>query len=556
MTTVTTPSPTTPMRAAGAVEARPSGPGPVRVWLRLYRHHLRLLRNGAIAWIVGLSAISVGVVTTYEDRYDSPEELALFAEMEGVPAFEALLGRLVALDTVEGATLSRWGMFAVLAAVWGLLAGARLLRRAEERGHLEFLRAGAVGPRALAASAAAALATTHAAFAVALGASHTAAGMDPGASWALGAAMALLTAAFAFAGMTAGQLVACSKRAVALAGGALGALLGLRVLAAASATPEWVWSTTPFGWVTYLHPRDEAWTLVLSALALLVVALAVPAVALARRDLGAGTRTGGDADLAPRAGSVRGPWHLAARLVAPAVRTWGAIVGLVALTFGLLARDFSEAVAGLETMVALGDQLGWLALDTAEGIIAFTFSIVALLLALFAASQAAAIREEEASWRIELLLVRPYGRVRWLTTRLAASAVALVAVALVAVVAAWSGTAAVGVAIAPTDALAASVNVLPVALLTLGVGTLVLGVAPRLTAALTYGLVLAAYLVDFVGGMLDLPEAALEASPFGQIAAVPAAPLEGGPLTAMLLAGVAAAAVGVAAFRRRDLREA
>ena len=529
---------------------------PARVWLRLYRHHLRLLRGAAIAWITGLTVVSVGVVATYEDRYATPEELALFAEMEGIPAFEAMLGRFVQLTTVEGATLSRWGMFSILAAVWGMLAGARLLRRAEERGHVELLRAGVVSPRGLTLSAIAALLTTHLAFAVAVGVSHTAAGMDTATSWALGGAAALLTATFALGGALASQLVASYRRAVGLVGSVMGVLLGLRLLAAASATPEWVWWTTPFGWVGYLHPADEAWATVFAAFYALVLVLFLAVVALAHRDLTAGW-LGGNTDAPSRAPRpLRGHGQLAVRLTATGTRTWGAIIGIVTLAFGLLSRDFSEAVADLPTMVEMGNQLGWYAIDTPEGIVGFTFGIVALLLAVFAAGQAAQIREEEASWRIEHLLVRPLGRVRWLVTRIATAAAAVVLLALLAAALVSIGAALVGSPIEVVDALAAAVNIVPVAWLALGVGIAVLGMLPRLTAAVTYGLVLVAYLLDFVGALLELPEWALELSPFRQLAAVPAQSMEVLPLVVMIVVGLLAASIGTVAFRRRDLQEA
>jgi ABC-2 type transport system permease protein len=555
-TTTTRPSTTHPPAATTQAAAARATRSPARVWLRLYRHHLRLLRNGAIAWIVALTGISVGVVATFEDRYTTPEELALFADMEGIPAFEAMLGRLVALTTVEGATLSRWGMFSVMAAVWGMLAGARLLRRAEERGHLEKLRAGVVSPRGLTLSAIAALFTTHAVFAVALGASHQAAGMDAGTSWALGGAMGLLTAAFALAGALASQLVPSYRRAIGVAGAALGLLLGLRVLAAASGTPDWMWWTTPFGWVTYLHPADEAWGTVFVALSALVVVLLVAVVRFAHRDLHAGLLGGATDEPLRTPRPIGGHVSLAMRLTRAGARTWGAIVGIVALAFGLLARDFAEAVADLPTMVEMGNQLGWVALDTPEGIVGFIFGIVALLLALFAAGQAAAIREEEASWRIEHLMVRPLGRTRWLATRIATSAAAVVLLAGIAALGAWIGTAIVGTPIDVSDAALALVNVVPLAWLVLGLGVALLGLVPRLTAPLAYGLVLGAYLLDFVGGVLELPEAVLDASPFRQLAAVPAESLAAIPLVVMLAVGAALTIVGVVAFRRRDLQEA
>jgi len=539
-------------RAAPVVEAR----SPAAVWWRTYRHHLRLLRNGAVAWIVGLVGISWGVVVTFEDRYATPEELAAFAEFEGVPAFEAMLGRLVGLTTVEGGVLSRWGMFGVLAAIWGMLAAVRLLRRAEEVGHLEPLRAGAISPRGLLGSALAAMATVFALFGVAIGVTHTAAGMDAATSWALGGAAALVTATFAAAGALASQLTPNHRRATGMVGIALGLALAVRIVASASATPEWVWWATPLGWLGFLHEIDQARTAVFLAYLGLLAVLVAATYLLADRDLHAGRLAAGDDAVGRTPRPVAGQADLAVRLTAGPMRTWGLVAGVVALGFGLLARDFSVAVADLETMAELTAMMGYPAMGTPEGIVGFAFSLVGLVLAVFAAGQAIAIREEEATWRIEHLLVRPVGRVRWLATRTATAALAVALAAVIAGVLGWLGTALVGTPIAFTDGLLAGVNLIPIAWLALGIGVAVMGLLPRLTAPVTYTLVIVAYLLDFVGAMLELPEAVLDLSPFRHLAAVPAADLNLGAALVMLTVAVLGVVVGAVAFGRRDLQEA
>ncbi len=213
-------------------------------------------------------------------------------------------------------------------------------------------------------------------------------------------------------------------------------------------------------------------------------------------------------------------------------------------------------LADLETMAELTAMLGYPGMGTPEGIVGFAFSLVGIVLAVFAASQAVAIREEEATWRIEHLLVRPIGRVRWLATRTVTAAAAIAIAALSAGVLAWVGTALVGTPIAFTDGLLAGVNLIPIAWLALGVGIAVVGLAPRRTAPITYTVVVAAYLLDFVGGMLELPEAVLDLSPFRHLAAVPAADLNLTASLVMLAVAVAGAAVGILAFRHRDLQEA
>jgi ABC-2 type transport system permease protein len=66
----------------------------------------------------------------------------------------------------------------------------------------------------------------------------------------------------------------------------------------------------------------------------------------------------------------------------------------------------------------------------------------------------------------------------------------------------------------------------------------------------------AAFLLDFVGPMLELPDALLNASPFSHLAAVPAADMNVTAAAIMLGVGLLAAALGITAFRHRDLKEA
>jgi hypothetical protein len=293
MTTTTTTRPSTTDHPTAATPAGRSGP----------RHALTGSGCGCGSTVTtcaccatarspgssALTGISVGVVATYEDRYTTPEELALFADMEGIPAFEAMLGRLVQLTTVEGAPCRAGACSPILAAVWGMLAGARLLRRAEERGHLEKLRAGVVSPRGLTLSAIAALLTTHAVFAVALGASHQAAGMDAGTSWALGGAMGLLTAASPWAARSPRSSSPSYRRAV----GIVGACSGCCSAAGARRRQRHPGLDVVDDALRVGHlppPADEAWATVFAALGALVVVLLVAVLWFAQRDLHAAAR--------------------------------------------------------------------------------------------------------------------------------------------------------------------------------------------------------------------------------------------------------------------------
>ena len=551
MSTATPSPPVARPPVPASIEPRASA----AVWWRAYRHHLRLVRNASVAWVAGLTAISAGVAVTVEDRIGTEAERQALAAMEDVPAFQALQGRLVEIATVEGFTLARWGMFGILVAVWAMLAAVKLLRGAEEAGHAETLRAGALSPRGLLSAALAALFTVHAVLAVAIGTSHSAVGMDPATSWALGGAAASLAATFAAAGALASQLGATRRGAAGLVGAFLAVALGVRILAAATATPEWVWWATPFGWMGFLHEIDEARTGVFTGFAILLAVLVIAAFAFVRRDLHAGL-VGGGQPTVTRARAVRGPAGLALRLTVGSATSWMVSIVAFVAALGLLARDFVEAMDEMATMVEVVRELFGLVLDTPEGMLAASFFFVAVLLAVAAAGQAAAIREEEATWRIEHLVVRPVGRTRWLVTRLLASALALLAIAVGAGLVAWVATAISGVPVAVGDAVLAGVNVVPVSWMALGIGVAVLGLTPRATAPLAYGLVIVAFLLDFVGPFLDLPRWVVDLSPFRHLASVPAVDMNVGAALVMVAIGVVAGVVGVLAFRRRDLKEA
>lgn len=555
MTTATGPAQTTgttgePPRPAGTAAARGAH-------LRAYRHHLRSLRTQALIWIGLLTGVGSGMIVAYEDTFPTESERqGLARTVEGIPALEALFGRAVELATLEGFVLWRWGGFAVLlVAIWGMLSTSKLLRGAEETGHLEPLRAGTLSPRGLLGSALAALLTVHLALAIAVGATHTALGMDAATAWAFGAAFGLIAAVFAGAAALASQLIATRRRVNGVVGAAIGVAVLVRVVAAGRTTPDSLWWATPFGWTTFLHETDGVRSAVLGLLAVTAAVLLVAALATSRRDLH-GALFGGGEQRAPSVPPVRSLTGLTARLTVGPLIAWGTAIAGSALVFGLLAEDFAEVTDGIPQLAEILEQVGFTALDTTEGVVALTTGILILGLALFAAAQVAAVREEEASWRIEHLLVRPLSRGRWLLVRVGVAASAVVVLAAATGGATWLGTVLAGTGLGVGDTARTALNLVPVAWLFLGLGAATFGLAPRLTGPVAYGLVLVTYIADLIASMLDLPEAVADVSPFRHVAAVPADPIDVRAVTVMVAIGLAGVVVGAVAFRRRDLREA
>jgi ABC-2 type transport system permease protein len=232
----------------------------------------------------------------------------------------------------------------------------------------------------------------------------------------------------------------------------------------------------------------------------------------------------------------------------------GWLVGLAVLgvVLGLVAPTASEALADSR----LSTDLGLSGVGTGGGVPAFlgaVFLMVTLLLGLQAAGLAAAARDEEAAGRLDTLLALPVGRLRWLAGRVGIGAVLLLLGGGVAGAAAWLGTV-LGDAEQPLgDLVAAGLTPVPAGLVVLGLGTLVLGVAPRSTSLVAYGYVAAAFLLEILGGLFGLPAAVLGLSVFHHVPLVPAVDPE--PATAVATVAVAAllAGAGALALVRRDV---
>lgn len=538
-------------------ELRVSDRTAVQVWLVAFLHHLRLLRTAAIAWTIGLGLTGVGVIATWEEAYPTQEARDRIQQtVGGVPAFEALFGRTVELGTVEGFLLWRWGGIVVLmAAVWGSHSALKLRRGAEDAGQLELLRAGAISPRGLAAAALSAIGATQVAFAVVVGASHQLAGMDARTAWLYGVVLAATAMTFAGVATLASELMDGRRRAGAIAWVVLGAAVAVRIVAASPGTAAWVWWASPIGWTSFLHASDARGGTVLAAFAATITVLMAATLSLARRDLSSGWLARGQRDRAT-APAIRSVAALSLRTAAGSTLVWAFGVGAGAFVFGLLADDFAAVVVDLPELQQLLAQLGFVGMDTPAGVVAMALGMLVVAVALQASTVAASIREEEAAWRIEALLVRPVGRARWLLAQVTVAAGAIAVVALVAGTAAWGGTAVSGGELAVGDALASGVNLVPIGWLFLGIGVAVLGVAPRLTGPLTIGAVLVLSTLDLVGALLDVPEWVVELSPFRHLEPVPAVDIALVPASTMIVVGALGVLIGLGTFRRRDLQAA
>ncbi len=160
---------------------------------------------------------------------------------------------------------------------------------------------------------------------------------------------------------------------------------------------------------------------------------------------------------------------------------WVLGIGAFAFILGVISNSISAAdiPKSLEQQL---EKLGLASIATPSGYLSLTFLFFVFAIGLFACSQAAATRREEAEQLLETLFSLPVGRRRWLAGRIVLAAGAACVLALLAGLCAWAGAASQGADVTFGGMIGAGANCLPAALLFLGMGMLAFAVVPRATA--------------------------------------------------------------------------
>ena len=473
----------------------------------------------------------------------------------------ALVGPARRIDTVAGFMSWRLGVLSIIGAIWGLLIATRLLRGEEEAGRWELLLSGQTTRRRAAAQALAGLAAgllalwALTALLAAAEGSRSSVDFSMSASLFYALAASASAAMFVAIGALTGQLAATRRQANSIAAAIFGASFLIRMVADSGGGLEWLRWASPLGWVEELRPLIGTRPLALLPIGGLVVVSAAGAVVLAgRRDLGASVLASRDV-ATPRTSLLGGTWGLTIRLGRPVALGWIAGLGVLGLVMGLVAQSASTAISGSKAIEQAIARLGGYHAGAAS-YLGLAFLIAAALVAFAAAAQISATRAEEADGYLDHLLVRPVARDTWLASRLVFAAVLVVVASFTAGVAAWIGAATQHSDLALSAMLQAGLNIAAPALFILGLGGLIYGFSPRLVSPVVYGLVVWSFVVEIIGSSIKANHWLLDTAVLSHIAPVPAANIDWTPITWLVGLGILAAAVGLIAFRRRDLASA
>jgi ABC-2 type transport system permease protein len=502
-----------------------------------------------------MSLLSVPLGTVYvgsiEKVYpDQAARAAFAATIMASPAQRALYGQIYN-DSLGATGIWKAGMFHLLISVAVILTVIRHTRADEETGRAELIDSTAVGryaslTAALLLSFGASVITGAIGAAGLLGTSVPADG-----SLAFGAALACSGLVFTSVAAVAAQLSPSARFARGAAFAALATAFTLRAVGdAGSGTLSWL---SPLGWSLQVRPYagDRWWVLLLHvATTALLTALAYRL--LSGRDVGAGliAERPGPATAAPL---LRNAFGLAWRLDRGALLLWTVGLCLYGSLIGSVVHGIGDELGGGTAQDIVQRMGGTSALE--QAFVAVAFCMLGMMAAAFATSLALRPHQEEASQRAETVLGGAVGRSRWLaghlTIALLGSAVAMLIAGSVAGL--TYGVAAHDVGGKLAMVLATAAVQLPAVWLSAAVTVALFGLAPRFSS-LSWGVLVGFVALYLIGSLSGFPQWLLDLEPFAHIPRVTGGAFTPVPLLWLLLIDAALIALGMAAFRRRDVQ--
>ncbi|RDV45812.1 hypothetical protein DOE76_04995 [Leifsonia sp. ku-ls] len=532
----------------------------------LLRQRLRRDRWQLLIWVLCIGALGLFSATSIEQTFGSVAARTQLVRLAIADPTVLVLRGLPQGTTLAAVTFFEiYAFLALLAGLMNTFLAVRHSRAEEESGRAELVASTPAG-RLLPTTATvvhAVLANVALAVLTALG--FAAAGLPLYGSFVAGAAVGGAGLAFFSVGLLLSQLMSTSRGANGFAAAVVVVAFALRGIGDATGTPfgdgthmrsAWPTWLSPIGWGEQFAPfTADDWRPLLLMLGLAAVLVAGVYALQSVRDTGAGVipERDGRVSASPLLGGALG---LAWRLQWPIVVGWtlgGALTGLLA---GALGSLVGSSIANDPSLSGIREEIGKIGAGGSGPLtqlfISAIFSIVGVLAAACAVQAVIRLRQEEASGSAETLMSTPLGRVRWLLSFVAVGVLAIVAVLLAAALASGLSALAAGQPASTIgDSFAAAAAQLPVALVYIGVLTLVFVLLPSWTIAVSWAALGLGAFIGIFGGLVNLPDGVRHLSPFAD------APVVVGDVDWtggywMFGITVVALAVAAALIRRRD----
>jgi ABC-2 type transport system permease protein len=550
-------------------------PRHARLFKSVYLKSLRDYRGGILGWGLGLGLLMTIVITAVPSLVNTAE--ARQALVETAQSFK-FFWEPVSVDTPGGYALWKYGSLLAFPAIWGLLAGSRMLRGEEERGSLDALLSLPRSRARVAFEKVAAFGTALllmglliGVFTALGGAGVKDAGFSFGDALLLGLDVSLVAAVFAAIAIFVSQFTTEAGPAAGFTGALFGLTILLNSLRLVAPSTENLARISPvyyFGLSKPLVPSYGTNPGALLALAGMTVVFTLAGIGLfLARDVGASFRVLPSVGAVSSARARRLPvndWTLRSvyarslRVLAFPTLWWAISIGFFGAVFTALLPQMAKNLAALFQGSGFTNVVSALTgggdVATNAGFLAIIFAELPLVFTIFALIQANNWASDEENGRYELVLATPESRWRLLLGRYAAFVTSLLIQAGVLLAAVLVTAATQNVALDAGHVVAAVAGILPIALVTGSVGyMLATWVSGGAVTGILGALLAASFAVELLGGILNWPDWTQKLSIFTLYGNPLVKGLDWGSTLALL--AVAAVALGIATWRfaRKDV---
>ena len=515
------------------------------------RFIVRRERVRIVAWVLAVGVLVALLAASVKGLLPTQADLdQAAAATTGNAAAIAFNGPVQALDTVGGQVAFQTGAMGLVAvALMNVLMIGSLTRGEEEAGRLELLRALPLGRHASTAAAALTVAAMNLAVGVLVTVAMLGEHLPMAGSVAFGVSFLLTGLLFAGVALVAAQVTENTRVVYGIAGAVLGASFVVRAVGdIGDGTLSWF---SPIGVAQKTRPwAGERWWPFLLMLVAIAVLVAATGTLAAWRDIGAGL-------VQPRPGpptASRGlgrPLGLALRLQRGSLIGWSAGLFVTAAAFGSIANSIDSFVRDNKALADVFTPPGGGSLT--DSYLATSFGMLALIGTGFAIQSTLRLRTEETSLHAEALLATPLSRRRWAMGHLAVAFAGSAIVLIVSGLAVGVGYALGGGRLSALPGLVgAAVVYAPAMWLLVGFTVALVGLAPRAAVA-AWAVFAVCLVIGLLGGVLDLPELLMNASPFQHVPHLPGAALTVAPLAVLTVIAAGLTLAGLAGLRRRDI---
>ena len=501
---------------------------------------LRTLRDFRIAilgWSLGMGLAMFEVEATVGSLITTPAARATLVSLASSFAWNA---EAVAVDTVGGYATWKVGIFILLIAIWPLLACSRILRGEEERGSMDVLLSLPRGRLRIALEKLAAVWTALLLMGLLIGLITFAGGKSFNADYSLGDALlfglnlTLICGVFGSLALLVSQFTQERGTAAGVTGGLLAVFIVLDMVHRVIPGTEWLSRLSPVYYYNLSKPLVPSYGTNLGAmLVLLGLSILLSGAALwlfARRDIGAPVALPRFLRLPERAmrperalpvnaWSLRSVYTRSLAKMAFPTFWWTVVIAGFAAWMVVVTKQIADQLKTLAAsssfLKELITKIGGNAASFNANLLSALFILLPLMLMAFAVTQANSWVADEEEGRQELVLATPQPRLTVLLARFGALTTMTIIIGILTLAATALASTASGLALDVGNLAAATLSIIPLALLVAALGYLFSGwLHTAIDTGLLSFLLVIWFFITFVGPGLNWPDGVLRLSAF------------------------------------------